>query len=41
MKKILALIMTLSMFVISGCSSQQDRTVTDREGKEVNIPTKI
>lgn len=41
MKKILALIMTLSMFVISGCSSQQDRTVTDREGTEVNIPTKI
>lgn len=41
MKKILALIMTLSMFVISGCSSQQDRIVTDREGTEVNIPTKI
>lgn len=41
MKKILALITILSMFVISGCSSQQDRTVTDREGTEVNIPTKI
>ncbi len=41
MKKILALIMTLSMFVMSGCSSQTDRTVTDREGTEVNIPTKI
>ncbi|MCI9061660.1 MAG: ABC transporter substrate-binding protein [Romboutsia sp.] len=29
------------MFIISGCSSQQDRTVTDREGTEVNIPKKI
>ena len=26
---------------MSGCSSQTDRTVTDREGTEVNIPTKI
>lgn len=41
MKKILALIMTLSIFVLSGCSSQTDRMVTDREGREVNIPTKI
>ena len=41
MKKILALIMTLSIFVLSGCSSQTDRMVTDREGTEVNIPTKI
>ncbi len=41
MKKILALIMTLSKFVLSGCSSQTDRMVTDREGTEVNIPTKI
>nr|WP_317333331.1 ABC transporter substrate-binding protein [uncultured Romboutsia sp.] len=41
MKKILALIMTLSMFIMSGCSSQTDRTVTDREGTEVNIPTKV
>lgn len=41
MKKILALIIALSMFIISGCSSQQDRTVTDREGTEVNIPKKI
>lgn len=41
MKKILALIMTLSIFVLSGCSSQTDRIVTDREGTEVNIPTKI
>ncbi|QJA10212.1 ABC transporter substrate-binding protein [Romboutsia sp. CE17] len=29
------------MFIFSGCSSQGDRTVTDREGTEVNIPTKI
>lgn len=41
MKKILALIMALSIFVLSGCSSQTDRMVTDREGTEVNIPTKI
>ena len=41
MKKILALIMTLSIFVLSGCSSQTDRMVTDREGTEVNLPTKI
>lgn len=41
MKKILALIMTLSIFVLSGCSSQTDRMVTDREGTEVNIQTKI
>lgn len=41
MKKILALIMTLSIFVLSGCSSQTDRMVTDREGTEINIPTKI
>ncbi len=41
MKKILAVIMTLSIFVLSGCSSQTDRMVTDREGTEVNIPTKI
>lgn len=41
MKKILAIFMTLSMFIFSGCSSQGDRTVTDREGTEVNIPTKI
>ena len=41
MKKILALIMTLSIFVLSGCSSQTDRMVTGREGTEVNIPTKI
>ena len=41
MKKILELIMTLSIFVLSGCSSQTDRMVTDREGTEVNIPTKI
>ena len=41
MKKILALIMTLSIFVLSGCSSQTDRMVTDWEGTEVNIPTKI
>ena len=41
MKKILALIMTLSIFVLSGCSSQTDRMVTDSEGTEVNIPTKI
>ena len=41
MKKILALIMTLSIFVLSGCSSQTDTMVTDREGTEVNIPTKI
>ena len=40
MKKILALIMTLSIFVLSGCSSQTDRMVTDREGTEVNIPKK-
>lgn len=33
--------MTLSIFVLSGCSSQTDRMVTDREGTEVNIPTKI
>ena len=41
MKKILALIMTLSIFVLSGCSSQTDRMVTDRERTEVHIPTKI
>lgn len=41
MKKILALIIALSMFIISGCSSQQDRMVTDREGTGVNIPKKI
>ena len=41
MKKILAFIMTLSIFVLSGCSYQTDRMVTDREGTEVNIPTKI
>ena len=33
--------MALSIFVLSGCSSQTDRMVTDREGTEVNIPTKI
>lgn len=41
MKKILSIFMILSMFIFSGCSSQGDRTVTDREGTEVNIPTKI
>lgn len=41
MKKILLLLTTLSVFMFSGCSSQSDRTVTDREGTEVNIPTKI
>lgn len=41
MKKILVVLMTLSMFILSGCSSQGDRMVTDREGTEVNIPTKI
>ena len=33
--------MTLSIFVLSGCSSQTDRMVTDRDGTAVNISTKI
>ena len=37
MKKILALIMTLSIFVLSGCSSQTDRMVTDREGTNFRL----
>lgn len=41
MKKILLLLTTLSMLIFSGCSTDSDRTVTDREGTEVNIPTKI
>lgn len=41
MKKIILLLTTLSMFIFSGCSSESDRTVTDREGSQVNIPTKI
>lgn len=41
MKKLLLLLTTLSMFIFSGCSSESDRTVTDREGSQVNIPTKI
>ncbi|SCI11627.1 ABC transporter substrate-binding protein [Romboutsia sp. Marseille-P6047] len=41
MKKLLLLLTTLSMFIFSGCSSESDRTVTDREGTEVSIPKKI
>ena len=41
MKKLLILLTTLLMFILSGCSNESDRTVTDREGTEVNIPTKI
>ena len=41
MKKLLILLTTLSMFILSGCSNESDRTVTDREGSKVNIPTKI
>ncbi|MGL5692527.1 MAG: ABC transporter substrate-binding protein [Peptostreptococcaceae bacterium] len=42
MKKILSIFMTsLSILLLSGCSSQGDRMVKDREGTEVNIPNKI
>lgn len=40
-KRILSLLMAGAMLVISGCTSQQDRDIKDREGNEVKIPTKI
>ena len=30
MKKLLILLTTLSMFILSGCSNESDRTVTDK-----------
>lgn len=42
MKKILSVfIASLSILLLSACSSNGDRTVTDREGTEVNISAKI
>lgn len=40
-KRILAILMTFMMFIMVGCSTESERSVTDREGSEVNIPTKI
>ncbi|RDY27341.1 ABC transporter substrate-binding protein [Romboutsia weinsteinii] len=40
-KRFLAIFATCAMLITTGCSSQVDRQVTDREGTEVNIPTKI
>lgn len=40
-KGLLSLLMCSALMLSVGCSSQKETTVTDREGNEVKIPTKI
>ncbi|MEG0855778.1 MAG: ABC transporter substrate-binding protein [Terrisporobacter sp.] len=40
-KNILAMLMSLTLMLTVGCSQPKETTVTDREGNEVTIPTKI
>ncbi len=40
-KRIIAIIMTMFMFIMAGCSQNKEREVTDREGSKVSIPNKI
>ncbi len=40
-KRIIAILMTIFMFMTAGCSQNSEREVTDREGSKVNIPNKI
>lgn len=40
-KRFLAILTVFMMFIMVGCSSESEKEVTDREGRKVNIPTKI
>lgn len=40
-KKILSILTLVTMLSASGCQSNDNRTVNDREGNDVSIPTKI
>ena len=40
-KKLLAIITSFILLFAVGCSTSKETTVTDREGNEVTIPTKI
>ena len=40
-KRIIAIIMTMFMFIMAGCSQNKEREITDREGTKVSIPNKI
>lgn len=40
-KKIIAIVMTMFMFIMAGCSQNKEREITDREGTKVSIPNKI
>ena len=40
-KRIIAIVMTMFMFVMAGCSQNKEREITDREGTKVSIPNKI
>lgn len=40
-KRIIAIVMTMFMFIMAGCSQNKEREITDREGTKVNIPNKI
>lgn len=40
-KRFLATLMVFMMFIMVGCSTENEKEVTDREGTKVNIPTKI
>lgn len=40
-KRIIAILMTMFMFIMAGCSQNKEREITDREGTKVSIPNKI
>lgn len=40
-KRIIAIVMTMFMFIMAGCSQNKEREITDREGTQVSIPNKI
>lgn len=40
-KKFLSILAMVTMLAMSGCQTDKERIVNDREGNEVNIPTKI
>lgn len=39
--RIIAILMTMFMFIMAGCSQNKEREITDREGTKVSIPNKI
>lgn len=40
-KRIIAIVMTMFMFIMAGCGQNKEREITDREGTQVSIPNKI